>query len=763
MKYTSNYLFKKPEDSDTLNKQDFNYNSDLIDATLKAQADNNNTMLINETARISAEEARVASGIAAQTAETNRVTAEGLRVTEFGEITNEYGVALHENVDVETVNARGGEVNLGARLTKHETALADNVQQLLLKAPQTSLDTTNNNIVTNTFDIENLKTQFGSLGSAITFKGSNTNANIIAIVTPSVGDCWYDTTNSQYIVYNGTVWSVGISNLAVGSRSINSGNIKENSITSYESDFIDNSVNLFDKSKDNLAGFYSGTGVFSASATLSASNKIPCKANDSIKFNYSLSFGAVTGNYSEGILLDKDGITVGIMASGAGKINGIVTEDKYWTFIAPVNTAYVRFNYKLSEIATVMCTINGSYPLLYVAYKTMLNSSIELPINFVNTPQYNYKSIIPSKTAFIKSATNMFDIDDIILGFYYSSISAETKSAMATGYISNKMPVNNGDVISFMFQPQFFTTSYGCLFDKNGVYIGSIHNGNVTFSDATSSATTVVNILDPTYVTHTIANVNVAYIELNIYTQYKPMFMCVKSSVYPKVYENYKYGFTYDVEKEEKRVIKESFKYLFNSCICIGDSLTEGNYGTGVGIKPKGYPYFLKKMANLEVVENCGISGANPTTWYASKGTFYDYALYDVAIIFLGTNGTMTDTVVADTTDGFATTDTGYYCKLVNDIKTENPNCKIFLVTRFANAGTSGNTNTNLAIKSIATKYECNVIDLYTYNFYKTNSLWHPNDGVHFGKVGYLMLTNEIVKQMTELMYNNQLVFNDNN
>lgn len=125
MKYTTNYLFKKPEATDTVNINDFNDSFDLVDAALKAQANNNNAMLISETTRIASEAARVASAIAAQTAETNRSTAESLRVTEFNTITNEYELALHENTDIELVNARKGEVNLGVKIGKIDTALAD--------------------------------------------------------------------------------------------------------------------------------------------------------------------------------------------------------------------------------------------------------------------------------------------------------------------------------------------------------------------------------------------------------------------------------------------------------------------------------------------------------------------------------------------------------------------------------------------------------------------------------------------------------------
>ena len=50
--------------------------------------------------------------------------------------------------------------------------------------------------------------------------------------------------------------------------------------------------------------------------------------------------------------------------------------------------------------------------------------------------------------------------------------------------------------------------------------------------------------------------------------------------------------------------------------ICIGDSLTEGDYGIKgksgiVNVQPKGYPYFLEKMLDCEA-RNYGKCGFGP-------------------------------------------------------------------------------------------------------------------------------------------------------
>ena len=78
--------------------------------------------------------------------------------------------------------------------------------------------------------------------------------------------------------------------------------------------------------------------------------------------------------------------------------------------------------------------------------------------------------------------------------------------------------------------------------------------------------------------------------------------------------------------------------------VCIGDSLTEGDYGTKVipswaNVQEKNYPYFLQKLTGV-TVRNCGKCGYTASLYvdyYKSGAVKVDDA--DMILIMLGTNG----------------------------------------------------------------------------------------------------------------------------
>lgn len=58
----------------------------------------------------------------------------------------------------------------------------------------------------NAQEVNDLNTKVGALANSATFKGSLTNAEILALTGMVIGDEWYDTTNLNYLRYNGTNW-----------------------------------------------------------------------------------------------------------------------------------------------------------------------------------------------------------------------------------------------------------------------------------------------------------------------------------------------------------------------------------------------------------------------------------------------------------------------------------------------------------------------------------------------------------------------------
>ena len=130
---------------------------------------------------------------------------------------------------------------------------------------------------------------------------------------------------------------------------------------------------------------------------------------------------------------------------------------------------------------------------------------------------------------------------------------------------------------------------------------------------------------------------------------------------------------------------------MFNKCICVGDSLTEGvfNHNGGgteqyVGLKKYSYPTFLSKLTGIEV-NNLGNGGATSAEWY-DRHKEDNLSGYDIAIIQLGTND-------AARYSGWTETSITGFTNIINKLKSENTNIKIFVSTiskRFGDPGAAG-------------------------------------------------------------------------
>ena len=202
------------------------------------------------------------------------------------------------------------------------------------------------------------------------------------------------------------------------------------------------------------------------------------------------------------------------------------------------------------------------------------------------------------------------------------------------------------------------------------------------------------------------------------------------------------------------------YAYLFSKVVCVGDSLTEGNFGDPVGIVPsRSYPSYIARFANWSVT-NVGNGGATATTYWNTQMARCTYADKDCVILCLGTNAGLTDTLVADTTitDGqtylnYATTNTGSYCKIIEYIKSQNPKIKIFLVGILASPST-----TNSVISQIATKYDLPYLDVRNNGYIDLSPsvVMHPSsDTVHFGNIGYLSLAKSIFTMVCKAIASN--------
>lgn len=206
---------------------------------------------------------------------------------------------------------------------------------------------------------------------------------------------------------------------------------------------------------------------------------------------------------------------------------------------------------------------------------------------------------------------------------------------------------------------------------------------------------------------------------------------------------------------------KKYLAYIWHDCICIGDSLTQGyRNNTLHSIEDYSYPTFLSRMAGWEVV-NAGWSGITPLGWW-DKRTLYTYSDKQLAIIKLGQNEGLTDTLEEDTDaesyEDYADTNTGAYCKIIEYIKEQNPHIVIFVVSIRAYR----DSVTNDVLQQIADKYSLPFIDLNDSRFNLEANDIHTiggvYDAVHFNTLGYSQLAASVYELIVSALANDKSI-----
>lgn len=197
---------------------------------------------------------------------------------------------------------------------------------------------------------------------------------------------------------------------------------------------------------------------------------------------------------------------------------------------------------------------------------------------------------------------------------------------------------------------------------------------------------------------------------------------------------------------------------------CIGDSLTEGDYGvfgkSGIAnVKEKNYPYFLAQIMNCEV-RNYGKCGANSTSYieyYRSKKP--DITNSDIIIIMLGTNGGLDPEH-----DSRANTD---FDEIVKACNGDEPKAEIILCTppratenpEYSNYGYAEQVKKAvLFVRNFADKSGLKLIDVANCPYFTAQSeyIMQPNDGLHFSETGYRKLAEYIALYLKNIDLNGE-------
>lgn len=185
---------------------------------------------------------------------------------------------------------------------------------------------------------------------------------------------------------------------------------------------------------------------------------------------------------------------------------------------------------------------------------------------------------------------------------------------------------------------------------------------------------------------------------------------------------------------------------------CIGDSLTEGDYGVKnmrgmANVHKENYPFFLAQLTGAEVRNfgRCGWRSSDMLRWYEQGRLNLDGA--DKIILMLGTNGGQS--AEGDSEENRA------YRRLVARIRADQPQAVLYLVTppnvttnpSYSNCGYAPQVAEAVGfVRRLAAELGLPLIDMAASKRItpETEAVMQPNDGLHFTMTGYRTLAEEI-------------------
>ncbi|AJD83085.1 neck passage structure protein [Streptococcus phage Str-PAP-1] len=368
---------------------------------------------------------------------------------------------------------------------------------------------------------------------------------------------------------------------------------------------------------------------------------------------------------------------------------------------------------------------NGAYYFAFTAYNldiSKIKVKIVLPTDIINNRLYYLENKNPiKKIAFTLTNDGYIDYKN---GNF---------TVWATGafYRSNKIDVSFAKELLLTSR---FNGDAGCAFyDENGSFISGLNSIPSTIT----------------------IPVNAKYFAFSMYRMTPSDVLLVGGYTFQNVINA--------LNQKDSPTANFNYSYAIGKTLMIGDSLTSGYYSiapySGNSIN-QNVPYYVGKMTNNEV-KNAGVSGIYPSKWFADELPKYNFADYDTVFIWLGTNNGLTDTMAADVNaftdyNQYATTETGYYCRLIETIKNANPDVAIHISTCFHVFG-GDIPATNKVINEIATKYDLNVINLSDLTVTEHPELHLNNGNQHFGKAGNIFIANRIINDVNSYYDANQL------
>lgn len=199
----------------------------------------------------------------------------------------------------------------------------------------------------------------------------------------------------------------------------------------------------------------------------------------------------------------------------------------------------------------------------------------------------------------------------------------------------------------------------------------------------------------------------------------------------------------------------------------IGDSLTYGQTYVDEWGEPNfayknkaNYPDAFCRMMGIDTKTVIALPGGKPKDLWNGDQTNIENIQNQFVIVWLGTNGGLTDTVsvdcVGDDITQYANTETGYYGRIIKTLLT-NGN-KVFLAQV---CYTNVVDVANKTIASLADRFSCGLIalsssDIEDFNQNKYHTAYNGFvNSVHFNSIGYNHVASVFYKKMMQIVFAN--------
>lgn len=193
----------------------------------------------------------------------------------------------------------------------------------------------------------------------------------------------------------------------------------------------------------------------------------------------------------------------------------------------------------------------------------------------------------------------------------------------------------------------------------------------------------------------------------------------------------------------------------FKNITCIGDSLTFSQVYTSASTSRQAYKPYPKVLADKAGAAATILATAGDTATQAWDRNNANIVQKDaqLTIIYLGTNGGLTDTIstdmVGDDYIQWANTNTGSYGKLI--AKSLAVGSRVVLVKVHSSSGNVATTNS--VIEQMATRFNVPVIN----NTYLSGTKYHSypdgsgTNGTHYNDFGYAVFADQLANSISQL------------